>query len=552
MSTLDLKLDPARRWISDHGSYELINDRDAPIERFALTGGEHWKKVQLDARRQTVQTGGPLGPLRLHSAGPAGAGGARPRRIPARGDLSAGDHEERRRQQEFILPSGVVLTSFSPSFAPVVGYMEEIGIKKDENQYEPRVYPDDFYKGKTDAAFGSGHPFTTRIAITGPAAFTFNSVGTRTSDRSHGGQRTVVWRERLPRALLQRRRRPLGGAAGARHGDLLPPRARLQHRRDERRPGRGAPLLLRVVQALPWRELKLSEFPDLASYAQGFPTDISFSEGIGFLTESDVKTDAVFMVTAHESAHQWWGNILTPGKGPGGNLLSEGMAHFSTALLTDQVKGPQARMEFCKRIEESYGNSRRADAERPLVKIDGSRDGDTTVTYDKGGWVFWMMHQQLGRERDLAGLRKFIADWGNGPDYPVLQDFTAAMRPFAPDPAAFDDFVKQWFHQVVVPEYRLSGARKVAMPGANTWKVTARVKNAGTGRMAVEVAAARGDRFLKDKPNPLYHDARQTVTLGAGEERTVEILCAFQPERVLVDPDVKVLQLRRKAAVVKL
>ena len=79
-----------------------------------------------------------------------------------------------------------------------------------------------------------------------------------------------------------------------------------------------------------------------------------------------------------------------------------------------------------------------------------------------------------------------------------------------------------------------------------------RVKNAGTGRMPVEVAAARGDRFTKNKPNPLYRDARQTVTLGAGEERTVEIPCAFQPERVLVDPDVKVLQLRRKAAVVKI
>ena len=229
------------------------------------------------------------------------------------------------------------------------------------------------------------------------------------------------------------------------------------------------------------------------------------------------------------------------------------MAHFSTALLMDQVKGPQARMEFLQRIEESYGDSRRADAERPLVKVDGSHDGDQTVTYDTGGGVFWMLSEQLGRERDLAGLRKFIADWGNGPDYPVLQDFTAAMRPFAADPAAYDDFVQQWFHQVVVPEYRLSDARMAAGPGGHGWSVRVRVKNAGTGRMPVEVAAARGDRFTKaGKPAPGYRDARRTVTLGAGEEKTVEIPCAFQPERVLVDPDVKVLQLRRKAAAAKL
>ncbi len=257
------------------------------------------------------------------------------------------------------------------------------------------------------------------------------------------------------------------------------------------------------------------------------------------------------MVTAHESAHQWWGNLLTPGKGPGGNLLSEGMSHFSTALLTEQVKGPRARMEFLKRIEESYGDSRRADAERPLVKVDGSREGDTTATYDKGGWVFWMMEQSLGRERTLAGLRKFIADWGNGPDYPVLQDFTAAMRPFAADPVAYDAFVKQWFHQVVVPEYSLSGARLSG--GGQAWKVAVKVKNAGTGRMPVEIAAVSGDRFTGEgKPLPGYRDARRTVVLGAGEEKAVEIPCTFRPKSVVVDPDVNVLQLRRKTAVAKL
>lgn len=137
------------------------------------------------------------------------------------------------------------------------------------------------------------------------------------------------------------------------------------------------------------------------------------------------------------------------------------MAHYSTALLFEKVKGPNARMEFLKRIEERYGDERRADAERPLVKIDGSRSGDRTVTYDKGGWVFWMMDRHLGRERMLAGLQKFIVDWGHGPDYPVLQDFTAAMRPFAADPAAYDAFVKQWFHEVALPEYRLTNARAV-------------------------------------------------------------------------------------------
>ncbi|MFL6234925.1 MAG: ABC transporter permease/M1 family aminopeptidase [Thermoanaerobaculia bacterium] len=550
---LDLRIDPDRRRLSDHGSYELINTHETPLPRFALTGGTHWRKVSwtLDGKpwkpekRSGLYVFTPPAPLPPDGRVRVGfqLEGVYPQGISKNGGGS----------MEFILPSGVVLTSFSPSFAPVVGYMEEVGRKKDENDYEPRVYPDDFYKGRTDAAFGSGHPFTTRIAVTGPKGFAFNSVGTRESDVVKGDQRTVVWRSDYPVRFFN----VVGGRWAVRpgHGTTI-----YYH------PGHGynvAEMSAALDAArhwysewfkpFPWRELKLSEFPNLATYAQGFPTDITFSEGIGFLTKSDVKTDAVFLVTAHESAHQWWGNLLTPGKGPGGDLLSEGMAHFSTALLMEQVKGPQGRMEFLKRIEENYGDSRRADAERPLVRVDGSHDGDQTVTYDKGGWVFWMLSEQLGRERDLAGLRKFIADWGNGPDYPVLQDFTAAMRPFAADPAAYDAFVDQWFHQVVVPEYRLSDARVTAGPGGGSWTVKVKVRNAGSGRMPVEVAAVRGDRFTKGgKPAPGYRDSRRTVILGKGEERVVEIPCAFQPERVLVDPDVRVLQLRRKAAVAKL
>ena len=81
-----------------------------------------------------------------------------------------------------------------------------------------------------------------------------------------------------------------------------------------------------------------------------------------------------------------------------------------------------------------------------------------------------------------------------------------------------------------------------------------KVKNAGTGRMPVEVAAASAASASRDegKPKPGYRDARRTVVLRAGEERPVEIPCSFRPETVVVDPDVKVLQLRRKTAVAKL
>jgi ABC-2 type transport system permease protein len=551
--SLDLRVEPADRWLQSKGSYVLVNDEDEALGRFALTGGLHWEKVRWTLNGKPYEPENRSGLYVFTPQAPLPPGGRVRVGFSFEGHLPKGITKNGGGTNEFILPSGVVLTSFTPSFVPVVGYEEGIGIEKGENDFEPRVYPDDFYEGRTDVLFGVGHPFTTRISVTGPADYAFNSVGTRVSDKVKDGRRTVVWKSDHPVRLFN----VVGGRWDVRRGKGTAIFHHPAHPYNIAEMSAALDASRRWYSEwfhpFPWNELKLSEFPNLAGYAQGFPTNITFSEGIGFLTKSDVKTDAVFLVTAHEAAHQWWGNILTPGQGPGANILSEGMSHFSTALLIEQVKGPRARMEFLKRIEENYGDSRRTDAERSLVKIDGSRDGDQTVTYDKGGWVFWMMQRQMGRKRALAGLRAFIAEWHDGPDYPVLQDFTAAMRSFAPDAAAYDAFVRQWFHEVVVPEYRLSGARVEKLPGQGRWEVTLRVKNAGTGRMPVEVAAVRSERFPEEgKPKEGYQDARATVMLGAGEEKTVRIKTPFKPERVVVDPDVQVLQLRRKAAVVEL
>jgi len=153
----------------------------------------------------------------------------------------------------------------------------------------------------------------------------------------------------------------------------------------------------------------------------------------------------------------------------------------------------------------------------------------------------------MGRDADLAGLQAFIREYKDGPDYPVLQDFIASMRPFAPDGAAYDDFVDQWFRQVVVPEYRLADVKKVNDAGG--WTVTAKVTNIGTGRMPVEVAAMKGERFGKDgTPSADYKDARAALVLGAAESGEIAIRCGFEPEKIVIDPDARVLQLRRKAA----
>lgn len=546
-----IDLDPKRGRLKVAGTYDLINNREKPLAAIPITGGLHWESVKWTLGGADFEPEKRSGLYVFIPSAPVGTGETVRLGFTFEGSFPAGITKSGGGTNEFILPSGVVLTSFGTSFAPVLGFLEQVGVDK-ENSYESKEYPDDYYKGQTDSLLGSRRPFKTRVKITGPSEFTLNSVGTLTSEKVEGGVRTALWESDQPVNFFN----VVAGRWDVRRGNGT---AVYYHKKH----GYNVDEMVEALDAArkyysvwfrpyPWRELKLSEFPALATYAQGFPTDITFSESIGFLTESDPRANAAFMVTAHEAAHQWWGNMVAPGKGPGGNLLSEGTSHFSTLLLFEQVKGLRARIEFAKKIEDSYAKGRSSDSERPLVKIDGSRDGDQVVTYDKTGWALWMLLHHMGRERMLEGIRDFFEIYHANPDHPVLQDFLAVLRTHAGDPTAFDAFTKQWFFQVVVPEYEVSATRTVRE--GERWISTALIRNIGTGRMPIEVAAARGERFPKEsgKTSPsTYRESRIVKTLGAGESAEFSIPSDFEPESIIVDPDVKVLMLRRKNAIAK-
>ncbi len=547
-----VEIDPARHWLSSVGTMTLVNALDSTLTRIPLTGARHWENLAWTMDGAEYEPDDSQLWFLFTLPHPLAKGdsvvigwkfdGRFPSGITRKGDNTS----------EFVLPSGVVMTGFSPSFMPVVGFQEQIGETR-ENRMDPRTYPRDYWKGITRGGYGATAWFPARIAVTGPEAYTLNSVGVCTSNTIADGKRTQVWETDHPVKILN----IVCGRWDVKQGEhstvFYHPAHVYNVEEMSKALDASRTWYSEWFAPYPWRELKLSEFPGLASYAQGFGTNITFSENIGFLTKNDAKTDATFLVTAHEAAHQWWGNILTPANGPNGDFLSEGASHFSVLLLFEQVKGPRARMEFAKGIETRYNNRRRADDERPMYDVDGKRDSDNTIIYDRGGWVFWMLYDFMGPERAQAAYRNFFNTWSTSRDHPALQDFVAAMRPYAEDAAAYDTFARQWFEERVVPEYRVVNATKTA--NGDGFDVSVTIENVGTGVMPVEVAATADERWSKPDSadadyvaNPDYKDARAVITLGAGESKSVTIHCAFEPEKVLVDPDVRVLQLKRKHA----
>ena len=554
---VDVKVDPRRHGLESAGTLTLVNALDASLAQIPLTGGRHWHDLAWTLNGGDVTPENHEGLYVFTLPAPLARGDSVVIGWKFDGRYPGGITRNGGNTSEFILPSGIVLTGFRPTFMPVVGFVEGVGETKD-NKMDARRYARDYWKGVTRASYGATAWFPARIRVTGPEEYTLNSVGVCTSNTVQDGWRTQVWETDHPVKILN----IVGGRWDVKRGENNT--AVFYH------PGHtfNVDEMSATLDAsrrwfsewfypYPWRELKLSEFPALASYAQGFGTNITFSEVMGFLTRNTAKTDATFLVTAHEAAHQWWGNILTPAHGPGGDFLSEAAAHFATLLLFEQVKGPRGRMEFAKGIEARYNDRRRADDERPMYDVDGKRDSDTTVIYDRGGWVFWMLYDFLGRDRALVAYRDFFQTWSQSRDHAALQDFVAALRPYAPDSTAYDAFVREWFEDRVVPQYLLTNAAKAS--SGDGYDVTVTVENIGTGTMPLEIAATAGERWTKAEgedaaytPDPAYRDARAVVLLGAGESRQVTIHCAFEPEQVVADPDVRILQLKRKQAVARL
>jgi ABC-2 type transport system permease protein len=594
---LDLELKPEQSWFKARGTYTLTNIHEKPLRQIALTPGPHFENRTWTIDGKETKPDDRAGLCVFDLPSPLEKDGRVALGFEHDGVFPKGSTKNGGGVDEYILPAGVVLTSFQPSFVPTIGFLDEVGVDED-NRTDPKVYPDDFYEGITQSAFGNDIPHTTHITLHAPEAYTLNASGALVSDEVEDGIRTSFWESDHPINFFN----VVAGKWTVRKGEgtAIYYHAGHDFNIDEMSSCLdGARKHFSAwFREYPWKELKLSEFSGLATYAQGFATNITFSEGIGFLTKSEPESRLAFMVTAHETAHQWWGNILEPGKGPGGNVLSEGMAHFSTMLLIEEMLGPHDRIGLCKKFESRYGDRRQVDSERPLVKLTGTRDGDTTCTYDKGGWVAWMLLNHIGRENMLAGCREFIRRYEHGPDHPVLQDFVAVIREFAPDKDSYDAFVKQWFFEVVVPQYELADASKVHLVGGSDgapegeWEIRVKVKNAGTGRMPIEVAATRGERFPdaekeKEKPSSskreerepvaeasvvqaaepaakleaeaapgaapakdkVYREARTTITLGAGESQEVVLRCPFDPEMIEIDPDALVLQLERKFAI---
>ena len=146
-------------------------------------------------------------------------------------------------------------------------------------------------------------------------------------------------------------------------------------------------------------------------------------------------------LSAHEVAHQWWGNMITC-RDWTHFWLNEGFATFMVAAHKEHRFGREAYDQEISRIRARYERVRDAGKDRPLVFENWDRPTaeDRTIVYQKGAYVLHLLREELGDARFWRGIRDYTRQhYGRAV---TTADFQSAMERAAG--TSLESFFRRW------------------------------------------------------------------------------------------------------------
>jgi aminopeptidase N len=138
-----------------------------------------------------------------------------------------------------------------------------------------------------------------------------------------------------------------------------------------------------------------------------FETDVLIDPKIS--TEADKRN--VYVVIAHEMAHQWFGDLVTMAWWDD-LWLNEGFAEWMETKATDHFN-PQWHLwlDALEQKEQAMATDARAGTHpiiRPIRDVLQANEAFDEITYEKGQAVIWMLETDVGADVFRAGVRSYI------------------------------------------------------------------------------------------------------------------------------------------------
>jgi hypothetical protein len=292
----------------------------------------------------------------------------------------------------------------------------------------------------------------------------------------------------------------------------------------------------------------LNVSPVPGTFGQGFPGLIYLST-LAYLTPQhravralDARQQLFFaeILQAHETAHQWWGNIVGSA-GYHDDWLMEALANYSALLFLEKHKGLRpvetALEEYRANLLAQTDSGELVDSVGPVVlgsRLETSQAPGAwrTIIYGKGSWILHMLRRQMGDApflKMLGELRKRY-EFNSISTEQFRQLAANYLPPKSPDPKLVA-FFDQWVYGTGIPSLKLNYS----------------VKGAGRGmRLAGTLAQSEVDEHFSAPVPVEIHFGRgkpvvQWVSSGA-EPVEFTVPLKQKPTRVVLDPNRSVLR----------
>lgn len=228
------------------------------------------------------------------------------------------------------------------------------------------------------------------------------------------------------------------------------------------------------------------------------------------------------MIVAHELAHSWWGNSLTPSEWEE-IWLSEGFSTYSEAVWAEYLGGMDNYLTYMGILDTRDFTGSVYDP----VDLLGS------TVYNKGAWVLHMLRYVVGDSAffeilpALANDPSFKYDHVSTPDLITLSETISGME--------LDWFFNEWVYQEGRPNYLLTWE---ASDTSGTWETTVtieQVQSSGTiFKMPLQLL------FVSDTDSVEVEFVDSTAYF----QDTFEL--PWEPVDVFLDPDGWVLKNKSK------
>jgi hypothetical protein len=294
------------------------------------------------------------------------------------------------------------------------------------------------------------------------------------------------------------------------------------------------------------KTLTVSPIP--GTFGQGFPGLIYLST-LAYLDPrfrpSNVQTDMEQLfysdiLQAHETAHQWWGNVVAAASNED-DWLMESLANYSALLYLERLRDSHAvdqvlagyRADLL--VKNQAGHT--IDSAGPIIWGDRLISSHTpnawrVITYEKGSWIMHMLRRRLGDEQFLA----MLGDLRNRYEFRTVttEQFrelaAAALPPKSLDPK-LEAFFDQWVYSTGIPSIRMTHSIQGKAPQL---RVTGTVVQSDAPEdfsvlVPIEIQFAKG--------KPIVHWVR---TVNGSVPFSVAVRQA--PSKVVLDPDNSVLR----------